>query len=165
MFYIFIYVRNYSTMWCPMVTSSSNNVLHCSNNVRMSQNWLVVGVPSLWWGFANPHGRILWLIPIFFKSQLLLGLQGGRVILHPLPLEWTPSSVLLFVITNLASPLGLFSHSREQNPILFLNLSFVKPIKAIRHILHTLTFTRMRTAYVPNLNTTLNLHLININAS
>ena len=58
----------------------------------------------------------------------------------------TVLGVTCFVITNLAGLLGLFSHSCEQNPILFLNLSFVRPMKTIRQILHILTFTRMRTA-------------------
>ena len=96
--------------------------------------------------FRFSHRRIYASFSTFMSCSRswLFKAGGGSYIISPQN-EHRPRCYL-FVITNLAGLLGLFSHSCEQNPILFLNLSSVRLTKTICQILHTLTSTRMRTA-------------------
>ena len=121
-----------------------------------------MGVPSLRWGFSNPHGRILGLIPIFWVVIALRSLRWeGDVTSFP-PRINTVLGVTCFVMLDLTGPLCLCSHSGERKS----NCDFNQTYEDLWSVLTYFNIYKNEDCIVfPNLNTTLDMHPIYITVS
>ena len=91
--------------------------------------------------WEQPHWDEGFLLPMdvfmihFLFLQVVVVLRfffhGARGMLHPFPLELTPSLVFLFVILDLTGPLRLCPHSREWRSNLAFNLFFARPMNTM----------------------------------
>ena len=115
--------------------------LKCPSLICDGNNLILVRI------FYSLRLHLCFIFFYFFRVIVTLKYSRfeGGITFFP-PRMNTVLGVTWLSLLALLAPCLIFTFLWVKTQLLFLNLSFVRPTKAIRQILHTLTFISMRTA-------------------